>query len=116
MWQFPRLASAAGLLSAACTDAPPTAQPSAAQVRAIAVIIQAETSTGCRIELGGKSFVIPRDGDRLREAIAGLRNRVDRIDIRGPASTPYRCVGGLIFAAQRAGMQVGFAAEPPPSE
>jgi hypothetical protein len=115
MWQFPRLASAAGLLSAACTDAPPTAQPSAAQVRAIAVI-QAETSTGCRIELGGESFVIPRDGDRLTEAIAGLRNRVDRIDIRGPASTPYRCVGGLIFAAQRAGMQVGFAAEPPPSE
>ena len=35
--------------------------------------------------------------------------------IRGDINTPYRCVGGAIFAMQRAGfLRIGFISEPPP--
>jgi biopolymer transport protein ExbD len=35
--------------------------------------------------------------------------------IRGDINTPYRCIGGAIFAMQRAGFaRVGFISEPPP--
>jgi len=35
--------------------------------------------------------------------------------IRGDINTPYRCIGGAIFAMQRAGfMRIGFISEPPP--
>ena len=37
--------------------------------------------------------------------------------IRGDINTPYRCVGGAIFAMQRAGFsRVGFISEPPARE
>ncbi len=29
-------------------------------------------------------------------------------------NTPYRCVGGVIYELQRAGVRIGFVAEPPP--
>ena len=35
--------------------------------------------------------------------------------IRGDVNTPYKCIGGTIFAMQRAGFaRVGFISEPPP--
>jgi biopolymer transport protein ExbD len=35
--------------------------------------------------------------------------------IRGDINTPYKCIGGAIFAMQRAGFaRVGFISEPPP--
>jgi len=35
--------------------------------------------------------------------------------IRGDINTPYRCIGGAVFAMQRAGFaRVGFISEPPP--
>jgi len=35
--------------------------------------------------------------------------------IRGDVNTPYKCIGGAIFAMQRAGFaRVGFISEPPP--
>lgn len=35
--------------------------------------------------------------------------------IRGDVNTPYRCIGGAIFAMQRAGFaRIGFISEPPP--
>jgi hypothetical protein len=68
-----------------------------------------DTPTSCRIELDGRSFAVPGDGDLLLEAIAALSSRFERITIDGPEDAPYRCVGGLIYAAQRAGMPIEFA-------
>ena len=37
--------------------------------------------------------------------------------IRGDINTPYRCIGGAVFAMQRAGFaRVGFISEPPAGE
>ena len=53
------------------------------------------------------------------EALGGIENvteeNMPEAHIRGDINTPYRCVGGAIFAMQRAGFaRIGFISEPPP--
>ena len=53
------------------------------------------------------------------EAMGGVENLTDEnmpeAHIRGDINTPYRCIGGAIFAMQRAGFaRIGFISEPPP--
>ena len=63
----------------------------------------------------------------LDKAVQKLRKEIDKqggpnaagvelpeAHIRGDISTPYRCIGGVIFTMQRAGFaRVGFISEPP---
>jgi hypothetical protein len=45
------------------------------------------------------------------------RWRRREVTIRSDADTPYRCVGGLIFALQRARVgRIGFISQPAPRE
>ena len=53
------------------------------------------------------------------EALGGAENiteeNMPEVHIRGDVNTPYRCVGGAIFAMQRAGYaRIGFISEPTP--
>ena len=53
------------------------------------------------------------------EAIGGAQNLTEdnmpEVHIRGDINTPYRCIGGAIFAMQRAGFaRIGFISEPTP--
>jgi biopolymer transport protein ExbD len=49
-----------------------------------------------------------------RMKAAGAKIELPEVHIRGDAGTEYRCVGGAIFAMQRAGYQkIGFISEPP---
>jgi biopolymer transport protein ExbD len=51
--------------------------------------------------------------DRMRAA--GLPVKFPEVHIRGDSDAEYRCVGGAIFAMQRAGYQkIAFISEPPP--
>jgi len=52
------------------------------------------------------------------KAVGGVENLTEdtmpEAHIRGDINTPYRCIGGAVFAMQRAGFQrVGFISEPP---
>jgi biopolymer transport protein ExbD len=51
--------------------------------------------------------------------IGGIQNitndNMPEVHIRGDINTPYRCIGGAIYAVQRAGYaRIGFISEPPP--
>ena len=53
------------------------------------------------------------------EALGGpemvTEDNMPEVHIRGDINTPYRCVGGAIFAMQRAGYaRIGFISEPTP--
>ena len=53
------------------------------------------------------------------EALGGPNNitedNMPEVHIRGDINTPYRCIGGAIFAMQRAGFaRIGFISEPTP--
>ena len=52
------------------------------------------------------------------KAVGGVENiteeNMPEAHIRGDINTPYRCIGGAVFAMQRAGFaRVGFISEPP---
>ncbi|WP_199553910.1 ExbD/TolR family protein [Sandaracinobacteroides hominis] len=50
-----------------------------------------------------------------RQKAAGAKIELPEVHIRGDAAAEYRCVGGAIFAMQRAGYQkIGFISNPPP--
>ncbi|MCL6740513.1 biopolymer transporter ExbD [Sphingomonas sp. RB56-2] len=51
--------------------------------------------------------------------VGGVENineeNMPEVHIRGDINTPYKCIGGTVFAMQRAGFQrVGFISQPPP--
>ena len=49
-----------------------------------------------------------------KQKAAGAPIELPEVHIRGDAGTEYRCIGGAIFAMQRAGYQkIGFISEPP---
>ena len=53
------------------------------------------------------------------EAAGGVENinedNMPEAHIRGDVNTPWRCIGGAIYAMQRAGFpRIGFISEPPP--
>jgi biopolymer transport protein ExbD len=56
--------------------------------------------------------------DQIR-AVGGVQNLTEEnmpeAHIRGDINTPYRCIGGAIFAMQRAGFaRIGFISQPEP--
>ena len=49
-----------------------------------------------------------------KQKAAGAKIELPEAHIRGDAGTEYRCIGGAIFAMQRAGYQkIAFVSEPP---
>ena len=53
-------------------------------------------------------------------AVGGVENiteaNMPEVHIRGDINTPYRCIGGAIYAMQRAGYaRIGFISEPEPT-
>lgn len=66
--------------------------------------------------------------DLVKRAVEKLRKEIEKqgginapglelpeVHIRGDVNTPYRCIGGTIFAMQMAGfVKVGFISEPEP--
>ncbi|WP_137863851.1 MULTISPECIES: biopolymer transporter ExbD [Sphingomonas] len=84
------------------------------------------TANGGRCEVfWGMTPVTSRE--LVDKAVEKLRKEIDRqgginaaglelpeVHIRGDVNTPYRCIGGTIFAMQMAGfVKVGFISEPP---
>ena len=59
-----------------------------------------------------------RELEELLERVGGVDNvteeNMPEAHIRGDINTPYRCIGGTIFAMPRAGfMRIGFISGPP---
>ena len=59
--------------------------------------------------------------EKLIKDVGGVQNvtedNMPEAHIRGDINTPYKCIGGAIFAMQMAGFaRVGFISEPPPGE
>jgi biopolymer transport protein ExbD len=57
--------------------------------------------------------------ERQIERVGGVQNLTEEnmpeAHIRGDINTPYRCIGGAIFAMQRAGFaRIGFISQPEP--
>jgi len=52
--------------------------------------------------------------DVKKQQAAGAKIELPEVHVRGDAGMPYKCIGGVIYAMQRAGYQkIAFVSEPP---
>ncbi len=95
---------------AACSAEPPT--------QAVASVLRVHVQRAgdiseprCEIRVDGRLVT----SDELAVLARGWEGNA--LIVGDGYDTPYRCVGGAVFALQRAGMQgIGFVAEPPGAE
>jgi biopolymer transport protein ExbD len=99
-------------------------EPTVTKPENVSLSVRGAASGGCEV-FWGLTKISDRD-DLLNRGVAALRKEIDRqqalgippelpeVHIRGDVSTPYSCIGGVIYTMQRAGfVKVGFISEPP---
>lgn len=87
---------------------------SAATDRPVGILVRDAGAGRCSVRIEGRIYTTSRDGARIGAHLAALKARNLRATIVAHIDVPYRCVGGIIYEAQRLGLSVGFIAEPPP--
>ena len=95
----------------------PGARPEQADTRAILAF--AYSDGHCTVRLEDRDYRIPEDSERIEHHLSELKARNIGVTLDmtlEDMSTPWRCVGGTIFLAQRLGIRVDFGAEPPEDE
>ena len=101
-------------------------EPTTTKPENVALSVRGDGAGGCEVYWGLEKL----NSDQLLErAAAKLKAEIDKVGgpeniteenmpeahIRGDVDTPYKCIGGAIFAMQMAGFaRVGFISEPPP--
>jgi biopolymer transport protein ExbD len=101
-------------------------EPTTTKPENVALSVRGNGSGGCEVYWGLEKL----DSDQLLDRAAKkLKAEIDKLGgpqnvtedtmpeahIRGDINTPYKCIGGAIFAMQMAGFaRVGFISEPPP--
>jgi len=91
------------------------AQVAAPAVLRVRVEVEGER---CSMIVAGKPVDL-LDAVALNDALAGIDPKVTEAVIAGRAATPYRCVGGIVYALQMRGFTrvayVGEEASPRPA-
>jgi len=64
--------------------------------------LQATPGGDCQYELAGQSYTEP-NAKAIERPLAELRKSTDKLTIEAPARLPYKCVGGFLFYARKAG-------------
>ena len=103
-------------------------EPTTTKPENVLLSVRADAAGNCEVYWGMKQVtaqeLLDKAVEKLEteiERVGGAENLTDETmpeaHIRGDINTPYRCVGGAIFAMQRAGFsRVGFISEPPSRE
>lgn len=87
-----------------------------------AVVLKVEQDrSGCLVTIKGETYRLPfedhysADAQRLEATLKALAEDKSSLHIVAGKNVQYRCVGGIIYVAQAAGMpRIGFISEPPP--
>jgi hypothetical protein len=67
----------------------------------------------CEVSFAGQTFSLPGDQDGMVTALQELRREWRSVSMSGGMETPYRCIGHVVYLAQRGGFKkVGFVAQP----
>ena len=79
-------------------------------------IIASFDGMSCHIAFDDRAQPLPFHERALVDAFRDLKRQGRTIAFRFDMKLPYRCIGMIIYTAQRAGvrMRMGFVSEPPP--
>ena len=101
-------------------------EPTTTKPENVALSVRGDGAGGCEVYWGLEKLnsdqLLERAADKLKaeiDKVGGPENiteeNMPEAHIRGDVDTPYKCIGGAIFAMQMAGFaRVGFISEPPP--
>ena len=102
-------------------------EPTTTKPENVSLSIRGDGKGGCEVYWNltrvGSDELLDRAVKKLEDQIkkvGGVQNLTEETmpeaHIRGDVNTPYKCIGGAIFAMQRAGFaRIGFISEPPPN-
>ena len=103
-------------------------EPTTTKPENVSLSVRGDGKGGCEVYW---NLTKVSSDDLLDRAVKKLKAEIDKLGgpqnvtedtmpeahIRGDINTPYKCIGGAIFAMQMAGFaRVGFISEPPPGE
>ncbi|MDB5719953.1 MAG: biopolymer transporter ExbD [Alphaproteobacteria bacterium] len=103
-------------------------EPTTTKPENVSLSVRGDGKGGCEVYWNLQKVT---SKDLLDRAVTKLKMEIDKLGgpqnvtedtmpeahIRGDVNTPYKCIGGAIFAMQMAGFaKVGFISEPPPGE
>lgn len=101
-----RILAAAALVAACGATQPP-------ELDEIEVVID-RAANACPLRIEQRSYLLPGEESRVLAHFQRLKAEDRRVMVRADATIPWRCVGHAIFLGQRAGLRIGFIAEPSP--
>jgi biopolymer transport protein ExbD len=102
-------------------------EPTTTKPENVSLSVRGDGKGGCEVYWNltrvNSDELLDRAVKKLRdqiEKVGGVQNLTEdnmpEAHIRGDVNTPYRCIGGTVFAMQRAGFaRIGFISEPPPN-
>ena len=102
-------------------------EPTTTKPENVSLSIRGDGKGGCEVYWNltkvNSDQLLDRAVKKLEDQIknvGGVQNLTEETmpeaHIRGDINTPYKCIGGAVFAMQRAGFaRIGFISEPPPN-
>lgn len=107
-WLWFAILSAASFALGACQH------EQRASTRVAVIALSFEPPNTCRMTVNGQTFTLFTDEAGSLAALRQQAAVVSAATVTGDFRTPYKCFGGAVYLAQRAGFErVGFVAEPP---
>jgi biopolymer transport protein ExbD len=103
-------------------------EPTTTKPENVSLSVRGDGKGGCEVywnlQKMNSDDLLKRAADKLKAEIDKLggpqnvtEDTMPEAHIRGDVNTPYKCIGGAVFAMQMAGFaRVGFISEPPPGE
>jgi len=103
-------------------------EPTTTKPENVSLSVRGDGKGGCEVYWNLQKMnaddLLKRAADKLKAEIDKLggpqnvtEDTMPEAHIRGDINTPYKCIGGAVFAMQMAGFaRVGFISEPPPGE
>jgi biopolymer transport protein ExbD len=103
-------------------------EPTTTKPENVSLSVRGDGKGGCEVywnlQKMNSDDLLKRAADKLKAEIDKLggpqnvtEDTMPEAHIRGDINTPYKCIGGAVFAMQMAGFaRVGFISEPPPGE
>jgi biopolymer transport protein ExbD len=101
-------------------------EPTTTKPENVSLSVRGDGKGGCEVywnlQKMNSDDLLKRAADKLKAEIDKLggpqnvtEDTMPEAHIRGDINTPYKCIGGAVFAMQMAGFaRVGFISEPPP--
>ena len=74
-----------------------------------------QSGDGCEVQYADRIFTLPPQEEEIVAYFGAASRRKQSYTVGGNMDVPYKCLGGMMYLLQRAGVRhIDFVSEPPP--